>query len=36
MTLKGNITVVKSVALPQLLYACSALYIPDDYIVKIG
>ncbi len=34
-TLKGKITVVKSVALSQLLYVCSALYIPDDYIVKI-
>jgi hypothetical protein len=35
LSLKGKVTVLKSVAIPQLLYATSVLYVPDDFITKV-
>ena len=35
LSLKGKITVIQSLAIPQLLYTCSALYVPEDTITKV-
>ena len=35
LSLKGKITILKSVAIPQLMYSASAVYVPDDYIDKV-
>ena len=35
LSLKGKITVLKSQAIPQLLYATSVLHVPDDFIQDV-
>ena len=35
LSLKGKITILKSLALPQLLYTFSVLYVPEDIIDKV-
>ena len=35
LSLKGKITILKSLALPQLTYVTSVLYVPNKYIEKI-
>lgn len=36
LSLKGKITILKTLAIPQLLYACSVLYVPDEFIYKVN
>ena len=33
MSIKGKIAIIKSLVIPQLLYACSVLYVPD-WVIK--
>ncbi len=35
LTLKGKITVIKSLALSRLLYASSMMYVPDTFVDKV-
>ena len=35
LSLKGKITILKSLALPQLIYVTNVIYVPDSFIQKI-
>ena len=35
LSLKGKIVIVRSLALSQLLYATSVMYVPEDFIIKV-
>jgi hypothetical protein len=35
LSLKGKITILKSLAIPQLLYTTSVIYVPDAFIEKV-
>jgi len=36
LTLKGKITILKSIIIPNLLYPCNNLYVPDDFIKQVN
>jgi len=35
LTLFGKSTIIKSLALPKLLYVCSKIFVPDYFISKV-
>jgi len=35
LSMKGKITVLRSLVIPKLLYLCSNLYVPDEYIKQV-